>query len=204
MVASNAKAQTNSNLVFLEINKQRTGGAISPGFGFVMIIFLFAGTFVLAGLKEEATLQDKLTFALIPSVMTYFIGILLFQSFSLIVDNKQIRWRSSIIPGLWQQKWVEPASNYRGLLLKRTKPVNGVFYPRYCPDSAVLPRKITGENTSQRDKEYNKKNFVVILLKHKYDLKKDVALKAYPATSRGDIKFFCNSAQEKLGLELLN
>jgi hypothetical protein len=138
------------------------------------------------------------------AVMIYIPGIFLFQRFAFVVTNREVRWETAIIPGIWVQKWKEPISNYRGIILKRTKPVIGFFLPRYCSYNAIFPRKIQSESISESDKKYNATNFIIITLKHKTDSNKDLALKALPATSQNDINSFCDSAKEQLGLERLN
>ncbi|MGM0598713.1 MAG: hypothetical protein ACQETH_02735 [Candidatus Rifleibacteriota bacterium] len=192
------------NKIFLTEAKQKSGNAISPIFGLIMIAFAFVGTYAISSINDDLGIAEKLTFSTIMAVMIYIPGIFLFQRFAFVVTNKEVRWETAIIPGIWVQKWKEPVSNYRGIFLQRTKPVIGFLYPRFCPYNAVFPKKIQSESISESDKKFNASNFVVITLKHKFDSNKDLALKSFPGTSQNDINAFCESARKQLGLERLN
>jgi hypothetical protein len=192
--------QSSRPKIMLTSFKQRSNGAISPVFGWLVLFMLWFGAFIILGISEGNSLAARLVFPTVLTLMALVPGLFLFQSYDLKVTTHSVTWESTIIPVLCVEHWEEPISRYKSISLKQTKPVLGFIPPKYCADTALYPERITGDNLSKANKAFNEKKFVVVYLEHSSDKKKNVGLKVFDSAATAELGDYLAYAEEKLGL----
>jgi hypothetical protein len=197
MQTSSTNKLSGTGSIFYKGAQCKHKGSISPGFGIAMVLLMFFGTYSIASISESATIFGRLVISTLATLMVYVPGMFLFQKYEMLVTTREVKWYTSIIPGVWSQQWEEPVSNYQGILKRRIKPVNGMLYPKYSPYNAVFPRQ-------KEESKFNSSNFIIIVLKHRNDKKKDLAVTSFRATDINQINEFCEKAEKELNLKPLN
>jgi len=159
-------------------SENRSGGAISPVFGFIMLLFAWFGTFAIMSINENPDPNARFVLPTIVTLMILIPGLYLFQSYKLDVNTDYVTWETSIIPSIWSESWKEPITSYCEILILKTKPELG-FRLKYNPARIAYPKKVTGKYVSESDKAFNKKPHAIIVLRHRSDSKKNVSLKYF-------------------------
>lgn len=191
-----------SNKRVFHDEKQRSDGAISPVFGFLMIGLMWFGTFGILSVNENANQAARF---LIPTIMALFVlfpGFYLFQWYKIDITTNYVTWKTSIIPSIWVEGWKEPILNYSEIVVMRSKPIYG-FGIKYSPSKIAYPIKITGKNISKSAKEFNVKVHAIIVLKHRNNSKKNIALNNFVFANTEMWKATANQLSKDLELPII-
>lgn len=201
--------QASSNLrpqTFLTSAADRAEGQISPVFGYVVLVCLWAGSFLLMSMnmKGSPPLIDRVLLSSLLTFMAASVGFFLFQGYELSITTHSVSWENHIIPRLWIERWEEPIQNYKGICLLQTTPVSDFWPPKYVAARVFYPRRISKKYMKESDHRFNERKFIIVYLKHSYDRSRDVCLKKFDAEAVDEVKKYCLYASEKLNLAIDN
>ncbi|PKL43945.1 MAG: hypothetical protein CVV41_09285 [Candidatus Riflebacteria bacterium HGW-Riflebacteria-1] len=198
--SSNLRTQT-----FLTSAADRAEGQLSPVFGYVVLVCLWAGSFLLMSMDMKGPpLSDRVLFSSLVTFMAATVGFFLFQGYELSITTHSVKWENHIIPRVWVERWEEPIQNYKGISLLQTTPVSDFWPPKYVVARLFYPVRIAKKNMRESDHRFNERKFIVVYLKHSYDRSRDVCLKNFAAEDVDEVKKYCLYASEKLNLVIDN
>lgn len=188
---------------FLTSSGDRTDGQLSPVFGYVALVCLWLGSFMMMRMTNDGrAMLDHALFSSLITLIPFCLGIMLFQSYELSITTHSVKWETYIIPRVWAESWEEPVQNYKSISLEHTIPVNDLWPPKYVVARLLFPKCITKKNPNEADRRFNEKKFTIVYLKHALNPRRNVCLKRFDAEDVDQINKYCLYASEKLNVSI--